>query len=253
MKTVILKATGHTMMSILSKKNRIISLLIMFCFILGTGICFGDRNSSEFEFTRDYIESLRLLRKSIDRHIKSGPDNVDYQSDVDMVMVFMENFRLDNDDLKRAKERIDEYADSENKLIEETSLSILNIYDRLIKINGQSLELYKKLYSPELLNNPNKINQGLFMSDAGKLAADRKQAEEMLLEASSLFTITLVSDTPDKHGFLSYLAVDSSERKELVELIDEIFGTSLKATYIDSCGAAIRQVLVSDRSSADER
>ncbi|MBU1853125.1 MAG: hypothetical protein KJ957_03665 [Candidatus Omnitrophica bacterium] len=240
--------------------KKIAGLFIIFCFIFGSTICFGEKNSREFEFARDYIETLRFLKMSVERHRESDPDNANYQNDVDMALTFMKNFRLDNNDLQMAKSLLDKYVNSQNKLIEETAVSILNAYDKLIGINTRILKLYEKLYSPEMVNNPDKVDQGLFMSEASDLVAEREHTEKLLLEANILVTIALVSDMPDEDGFLSYLAINSKEREELIGLIDEIFGSEVRdgktgpgLTYPDSCGAAIRQVLAGNSSSTDGR
>lgn len=256
----LMRVGDNSRQRISQMNKKIISLLIIFCFVLGATACFGEKNSHEFEFTRDYIESLSLLKTSLDRHKKTDPNNVNYQSETEMILTFMKNFRLDNDDLGAAKGLIDKYVDSEDKVIEQTVLSILTVYDKLIKMNVKSLKLYEKLYSPEAVNNPEKFNQGVFMSYASKLIADRRETEKRLLEANFLATITLISDVPDEEGLLSYLTINSEEREELIEMVNEIFSGEITAesknpelNYIDSCGAAIRVVLVGDRKSADER
>ena len=47
---------------------------------------------------------------SVERHIESDPDNVSYKNDVDMVMTFMKNFRLDNNDLRMAQDLLEKYG-----------------------------------------------------------------------------------------------------------------------------------------------
>ncbi|MFC1621474.1 hypothetical protein ACFL2G_04130 [Candidatus Omnitrophota bacterium] len=227
--------------------KKIISLLIIVYFVLGAVVCFGEKNSPEFEFVRDYVESLRFLKLSVERHRESNLKSVNYQTEIEMVADFMKDFRLDNHDLGVAKSILDKYVRSENKVIKEIVPSILIVYDMLIGVNAKTLELYERLYSPELVNNPGKINKSLCISSASKIMADRERAEKQLLEANVLVTITLVNSAPGKKGFF---AINSKERKELISLIDEIFSyetyNEAGLTYVDSCGAAMRRMLASD-------
>jgi len=243
------------------KKSTLLLILVSFIFasLLLNQSLNASQNSHEFEFARDYLESLQCLKIIAARDKEANLKIDQYESEVEMIVGCMKNLRLANTDLQMAKSYIEKYKNSENEIIREATSTILAVYNQKIEINNEGLKFYEQLYSPEMMNKPELLDQGKIMSEASKLAADKENTDRLLLYTSVMVTHTLVSQIPDKDGLMSYLAITSKEREGLIKQIDGVFGKEVEEgmkagqTYLDACGGTIREVLTRGFKTSDER
>ena len=239
-------------------KKRTLFVLISISFLLLSaqnvmaqriGLKAFHKDTEEFGFARDYIESLHYLKVASELMQRADPKNVNYDNEVDMITTFMKNLRLANRDLRMSKGILNKYKNSNNELMKMTADLVSLSYDKQIKINNEGLKLYEGLFNSRSGDSDEEFDHGSFLREISKLAADKEVVLQSLLKCSMMLTHILVSKVPDKEGNINFLTVSSEEREKLIRIIDKIFGDSVKGgmrpgqNYLDACAAVVRQVL----------
>lgn len=235
------------------KKKFLIKKIISACIILFLSIwikpCFA--GNEEYSFVKSYVKSLRLLIINAEKaeNLKTGNP-----SDIAAMTTLLSECRQGIYRLEQAKSLIKEYLNLKNILIKEAANNIISVYDTKIALGYEQLKLFENMISKS-----EEFNEGKFIIESGKQDADNELSWDMLNNCSILITYCLVDQKPDKDGNLSYLVLTSNEREELIKELDNIFGESIKnglktgQTKLQVCGSIIKQFLVGEHRSADER
>jgi len=143
-----------------------------------------------------------------------------------------------------------------DKMIGNTAQSVYEIQLAVIDNMDKRLKFLERLYSSK---NTQNADLGKEMSKIGELDADTDIIHKKLIYCSIMVTHVLVDRKPDENNHLSYLNIDSEQRKNLIEDLDSVFGSSIKdgmqtgQSYLTASGAALRKFLTGDHESADKR
>lgn len=220
-----------------------------------------NQSTLEFEFGRDFIESLGYLKSGLEESKKAGSAN--YNNETAKVVAIMKAGQTQNYNLRIAQNYVDKYKNSSDEHIKEVAENALFSYDTLIQLNNKCLENLKKLYSPEIMNNPSQFNRGEWMAEASELQAKKDQVMQMLVGCSNVVVVgVLISKTPGEEGKMNYLAITAYEKEELLKAIKQIFGDKVKEDLndkhsqieaIDLCGAFLYQFLSKPYKTSDNR
>jgi len=228
--------------------KKIIALCLIFLFLITP--CFA---TEAYEFAKSYINGLTLLVINQEKAEVEALRNDTSDAGTGFIRMFSE-LRQSIQRLKNAKVYIEPYLNSQNKYIKEAAAVIMITYDYKIKVSDQMLKLYE-----DMVSKPQEFDEGKFVVGSGKLDADNEEAWNLLNNCSVLMTYCLVDPKPDKNGKLSYLLITSAERKDLIKDIDNLYGDSVKnglkvgQNKLQVCGSLIKQVLIGEHKSADER
>ena len=204
----------------------------------------------KFKFVKAYINGLSQLAIVFERNAKASPQNTNYQNDFEMGTSLMKNWRLSQDNFNLAKNYLEPFKESQNKIIQNVVNVLDSTYDGMIKLSNESIEGYEKLYGPETLNHPENFNIGKQMKDVSELQAKDEQHMESFFHSTLMIAHVLISEHPDKDGHMSILAITKTQKEELLSSLNSIFGEKIKTgldnknlNYFESCGAVLYEVL----------
>ena len=103
----------------------------------------------------------------------------------------------------------------------------------VIKFYEQKIELHDALMdiSTQFISGTPKagVDYDKLAATAPKITANLDFIDKTLLSTSPLFFALLIDEKPDKQGHMSRLSITKEQRKRLVDMIDSLFGSSLKA------------------------
>lgn len=232
---------------------------LIFCIVVvlfATSPCMGNEGRLKFQFASDYIRSLGQL-KMIEE--ETSAFNRQYKNDIQYRNATVTFLHRANRNLLAVKDIMSKYEKSENKIIKDATDSILLIYDNLSNVQLETLKMFEELGSPEIIDNPEKFNIESFMGKSNELQLKHDEFLKAFDDISIMVTYILVSWEPDENGYLSYLAISQNQREALIKQLDETFGdekgNGMKdgQTYLNSCGAILRKVLLGGHKNSDER
>ena len=241
--------------------RHIMRILLISAFIFSVSHEVKAEDNYRFQFAEDFIESLSLLKSGfVDaKEVMSATYNNDMSKGVSIMKVYQSQ----NYNLRMAKDYISKYQNSSDGLIRQVVKSALISFDKQLEINDAGAEGYKKLYSPEAMNNPSQFNQGEWMDKLGKLQAAKEQTLLMLIDATKLLTVVLVSKAPGEEGKMNYLAITAEQKDEILKRAKEIFGDKVKTADLkdknsgletfDLCGVVLYRTLSQPYKTSDTR
>jgi hypothetical protein len=236
-------------------------LIASFLLFISMSTCFGEGANEKFQFAEDYIRCLQLLESGfVDA---KAANTATYDNEISKGIGIMKSVELQNNNLNMAKKYLSRYQNSSDKLIVDTVKAALSSFDGQIDINNAAKEGYKKMYSPEVLNNPSQFNLGEEMAKISKLQAAKEESLILLIQATKLLTGVLVSKTPGDEGKMNYLAITLEQKEEILKQVKEIFGDKIETADIrdknsgletfDLCGVVLYKTLSQSYKTIDMR
>ena len=236
-------------------------ILILFCFTLfdnriqlfaGTPKEAVTQNPdiNKYEFVKAFINSLSDVASALERF--QEVDNQSNKNDIQSTIDLMKVTKRSSADYERAASQIEDFSTSKNGLIVLAATSLRDQYRGHIKLNDEMIKMYEEIYSPEAINNPEKINVGKLMSRQGDLSAKHEEFMRSLMQTSLFLSQILVSEKPDTEGKMSILGITSKQKQDLIKDLEMVFGEKVMIgmkmakpglNYFDSCGAILYELL----------
>jgi len=208
-----------------------------------------------FAFTKDYIQTLGIF-KGIETAAEALPKN-DKEDVVGHGIQRMAFAKKGKSDIIAARDLLDKYRASKDKIVATTAAQIVSVYQLLADNMDERLKLFEDLYSPDVVKDFNQY-QVAFMKRQSDLEAKTEEVYYMLTSCSVMVTYVMVKPEADKEGKKSYLVFNSVQRSELVLDLLNIFGDKIKDgfqegfSYVDSAAVILYQVLSGPHKSLDD-
>ena len=209
-------------------------------------------NIDKFEFAQAYILGLGYLKEMYDRDRKFNPQ--DYSNPEDIGMASIKNNRMAITDFITLEDAIKEYSTSKNPTIRDDVHTLLFIIGNMIANREASIKGMMDLYSPEVMNNPQNFNQGKEMNKIASISAQQDELTDLFFRNNTLIAMGLIADSEGK----MILGINLEQKNQLINLLIQEFGENVKeglkkgASYIDSCGGALYELLTK-RKALDEK
>jgi len=207
-------------------------------------------DGNKFKFAKVYITASKYiyknaLKKEVLEQFKkdSSFDKISLKNSVDALV-------KENINLRVARNLMDVYKKPENLLMLKVADVFGKFCEEQIAINDKERALLTKVYSIEGELNPNSFNVGAFLDRLAGLKSERRESSRKLVEASVLVTKVLVSDQTDYHGDLTLLGITNSQRRYLLDRLDEFEGENFRGeirqgqTYFEAGISSIREILL---------
>jgi len=218
-------------------------------------------NTDKFEFVRDYIHALGELKSSfVD---STTVLNGTYENEIEKGSAIMQSFSSQRYNMEIAKNLLKQYQNSPDDLIKKISKNTLFVYSQLEDLNREASKNFKRMNSPEVLNNPAQFNQGEEMEKIGNSRAAQEQMLLLLIDESKLTPATLISKAVGDNGKMNYLLITLEQKNELLQDLLNYFGDKLKVKKedfktsgiqtIDLSGWVIYHILSSGYKTVEDR
>ena len=220
------------------KKITILLIINLISFALCNLVFAGTQ--SKFEFVRDYIQALGLLKSSfVD---STTVLNGTYENEIDKGSAIMQSFTSQRYNLEIAKNLLKQYQNFPDDLIKDITKNTLFAYSQLEDLNKEASINFKRMYSPEVLNNHSQINQGEEMEKIGNMRAAQEQMLELLIDESKLTPAALVSKAIGDNGKMNYLSITLEQKDELLQDLLNDFGNKVKVKKEDFKTSGIQTI-----------
>lgn len=208
-----------------------LSILTFVC--LGAGTClalefWGDvemfrqenPDGEKYEFSRDYIESLKYvydheMRRKDFSELVSDDRNKERVKLEEYVNALIKS----NVDLRVAENYIKKHVQSTNGLMRKTADSFVNVCRLLIANNNKERKLMQEWLEIHRKEKLSGFNRDQFVRDLDAIVAERKEIFKTLIEASALAAKILISPKTDRFGSLYVLGITQEQRQKLIERI----------------------------------
>ena len=220
------------------KKLKISLFINLIAFALCHSV-FAD-TPSKFEFVRDYVQGLGMIKSSF---VDSATViNGTYENEIEKGSAIMQSFSSQLYNFEIAKNLLKQYQNSPDELIKDITKKTLFAYSQLEDLNKEASNNFKRMYSPEVLNNPEHLNQGEEMEKIGNLRAAQEQILEILIDESKLTPAILISKAVGDNGKMNYLSITLEQKNELLQDLLNNFGDKLKANKEDIIKAGLQTI-----------
>jgi len=154
----------------------------------------------------------------------------------------MQSFSSQRYNLEIAKNLLRQYQNSPDELIKDITKKTLFAYSQLEDLNKEASKNFKRMYSPEVLNNHSQINQGEEMENIGNMRAAQEQMLELLIDESKLTPATLISKAVGDNGEMNYLSISLEQKNELLQDLLNDFGDKVKVKKEDFKTSGIQTI-----------
>lgn len=212
---------------------------------------FKQESQEVYSFVSDYLESLKYFKTAQEKLAQVQANAKNYKDDIEMGVEFMNSFKLANKDLSAAKDLLEKHKNSGNQNLQRANKIAEMAYNRLMELNDASGDLLTTV-----MDKQGHFNLGKYMRETTTISTEQTGAFEALNHVSGLIAQLLVDQSRGQSG-LNYLVLTASQRKELVNLIDRLFGEAAKKSKADQSNlyapaATLRDILAGEYRSADE-
>jgi len=205
------------------KKVILVFAIIMFPLrVFGQGF-YGDVDKfqaynpdvNKYQFVRSYLNALTYLKFNEDRAdfatIGLGLSDK-YEQTLKVIERDITNLRI-------AKNLLDDYMSSSNKMIVKT-VDIFTLFcNEQIESDGEEAALINQLFRAQKSGEMAGFDKDTFQQKRTLLSQRRRKSKESLLEASGFVTKILISGEVDRFGQFVSLGVTEKERKKLLKKI----------------------------------
>ena len=239
------------------KKIIILLIINLITFFLGSSVFAG--TPGKFEFVRDYIQALGELKSSfVD---STTVLNGTYENEIDKGSAIMQSFSSQRYNMEIAKNLLKQYQNYPDDLIKDMTKKALYVYSQLEDLNIEASKNFKRMYSPEVLDNHSQINQGEEMEKIGNMRAAQEQMLELLIDVSKLTPAVLISKAVGDKGKMNYLSITLEQKNALLQDLLNNFGDKVKEEdfktsglqTIDLSGWVIYHILSSGYKTVEDR
>ncbi len=208
-----------------------------------------NRDIDKYSFTKNFILSISYYKRVADRLKVEEALKLDGTSDIKVIQKFINDRTLDNTELRIARNYLIKFTSSRNGLIQQVARQSISAYDGVLALSMRERELWQSLSRFKLTGEPEDFNEKDFIEQQLSIAAQKKEADKMLLSASMLIRIVLLSAERCGSEVCQELALSRDERFKLTGYLDDFSRDNLEwgikpgQTPIEGCVAAIREVL----------
>lgn len=210
-------------------------------------------DGKKYEFVKDYLTGLHYLKLNLQRKNEFRKREKGGYQDSHYVKGYIDNLKMNNVNLRVARNLIRKYRTPENGLILQVQDFFTKACNEQIAINNDERKLFEKLYTAHLEGLFDDFDKEGFLKKQVPINSRRKESKKILLEASLLIGKVLVSDRMDRFGDLSFLGITQKQKENLLLKIDEFYGDGFEGelregqTFLEASISAIREIL-EDRS-----
>jgi len=203
----------------------------------------------KFAFAKSFITSLSYygrLNRRLAREKEAGDD---FDKDLNVIKMFVDNRTLDNTELRIAKNYLPKYADSKNLLSRRVAYDAMLAYEQNITVSSAERRLWDAYYRFKKIGLPKDLNEAAFKEQMANLANDRKIAGMAVLEAVMMFKKVILSAKACRDEDCQDLALTQAERDKLLQKLDAFAGDNMawgvkagQGTF-EAAIASVREIL----------
>jgi hypothetical protein len=223
--------------------------------LVTTSLCYAQTH--EFEFARTYLTNVGNLY-SCEKAAQS--DLNEAKSATDNLIAVMRSGKRSILELRTGNSSLRPYESSRNRAVSYCANSTIELYEALTKNFIEMVDNCKAMLNASNESGQN-LELGELMSGATDVSTRHDYISKTLFQASQMLAMSLIDSIPGKEGVCNYLLITSTERRELIDKIDTMFGDAVRSKKTEetrpgwnlSIGILLRDFLNGDRKSKNQR
>jgi hypothetical protein len=204
------------MRNILLTTFLIVNILFILCTIPSHSFAGVDKESKEYTFAYNLLQTLHYCEWAMDYYPKESDD----------IPKMMTNTMTQNNKFGFGKSFLEKYLNDNDTTIKTVAKGVTSGIDLLVLSNNNFLKRLRKI------TNMDKESLKDIYYESAQIASDRKQAWEVLFMSATgvFYVLTEPAKSENPKGAIPY-KITNEERKSLLKEIDRLFGDALKKYY----------------------